>query len=52
MAIIFVIVTAYVIVNLRRKLYGVIKEPSKVENPKHDEVYKKNIGMVDVTSEI
>ena len=50
MAVIFVIVTAYVIVNLRRKLYGVVKDPGKVENPKNDEIYMKNIGMVTVTS--
>ena len=45
-AIIFVIVTTYVIVNLRRKLYDRIKEPEKMAIEKHDESSGKNTGMV------
>ena len=46
MAIIFVIVTTYVIVNLRRKLYDRIEEPEKIALQKHDESSEKNKGMV------
>ena len=46
MAIIFVIVTTYVIVNLRRKLYGGIEVAEKIASQKHDERFEKNIGMV------
>ena len=45
-AIIFVIVTTYVIVNLRRKLYGGIEEPEKIAMQKHDDRSEKDIGMV------
>ena len=46
MAIIFIIVTTYVIVNLRKKLYGVTKEPEKKTIDKNEEISKKSIGMV------
>ena len=45
-AIIFIIVTTYVIVNLRKKLYGVTKESEKKTIEKNEEVSEKSIGMV------
>ena len=45
-AIIFVIVTTYVIVNVRRKLYGLKTEPKNVSIEKKDDKLKQSIGMV------
>ena len=52
MAIIFIIVTTYVIVNLRKKLYGVTKEPEKKTIEKNEEVSEKSIGMVKLSESL
>ena len=51
-AIIFIIVTTYVIVNLRKKLYGVTKEPEKKTIEKNEEVSEKSIGMVKLSESL